>query len=219
MNSNSLTLRSINEILGDSFIVPSYQRGYRWTEQQVKDLLDDLWEFAKRQQKNEHDIYCLQPVVVKKNSDKWELIDGQQRLTTIHIILAYINNNIFKNPNASFSIEYSTRPGSQKYLDNIGSEISDEYIDFHYFNLAFDTIKNWFTSKGNQALTATEFYPVLLNNTKIIWYELGEHEDPIEVFTRINVGKIPLTNAELIKHCFCVKRTLSRGWNNLIKHA
>lgn len=209
MNSNSLTLRSINELLENDFIVPSYQRGYRWTELQVKELLDDLWEFAKRQQKNESDIYCLQPVVVKKNNESWELIDGQQRLTTIHIILSYINNNIFKDPNSTFSIEYATRPGSQKYLNEIGTQESEEYIDFHFFNIAFATVKTWFSQKGNQVLTATEFYPVLLNNTKIIWYELGDDEDPIEIFTRINIGKIPLTNSELIKALFLRKTNFS----------
>lgn len=59
---SKIELKKTNELLGMNFYIPSYQRGYRWTEQQVKDLLNDIDEF-----KQEGDNwYCLQPLVVKK---------------------------------------------------------------------------------------------------------------------------------------------------------
>lgn len=94
MAENKIELKSVSELLGMKFFIPSYQRGYRWTEQQVKDLLEDIWEFSKKK-KQEYEFYCLQPLVVKcmNNNDKqkaqlnineewYEVIDGQQRLTT-----------------------------------------------------------------------------------------------------------------------------------------
>ncbi len=51
--------------MGRAFHIPSYQRGYRWTEVEVKALLDDLWEFAQREP-NKHEFYCLQPIVLQK---------------------------------------------------------------------------------------------------------------------------------------------------------
>lgn len=49
MTENKIELKSVNELLGMKFFVPSYQRGYRWTERQVKDLLDDLNEFKPQE--------------------------------------------------------------------------------------------------------------------------------------------------------------------------
>ena len=45
MAENNVSLKTINDLLEYNFFIPSYQRGYRWTERQVKDLLDDIWEF------------------------------------------------------------------------------------------------------------------------------------------------------------------------------
>lgn len=90
-------------MLGYKFFVPSYQRGYRWSEQQVKELLDDVRDFAKKTDKVKGEFYCLQPVVVRKMSteekavkelnpnEEWhEVIDGQQRLTTLWLMHWYI---------------------------------------------------------------------------------------------------------------------------------
>ena len=88
------------------FFIPSYQRGYRWTKQQVLDLLNDIKEFAEKK-KDEYEFYCVQPLVVKlmdnkekeknnlnTNEDWYEVIDGQQRLTTIYLILASLKEAI-----------------------------------------------------------------------------------------------------------------------------
>ena len=68
MAENRIGLKSVNELLGMKFFIPSYQRGYRWTEQQVKDLLNDVNEFRPGTVKdtNEETWYCLQPLVVKE---------------------------------------------------------------------------------------------------------------------------------------------------------
>ena len=68
-----------------TFFIPSYQRGYRWTADEVTKLLDDIWESAGQR-------YSLQPIVVKSlRTGKWELIDGQQRLTTLWLLLRFMN--------------------------------------------------------------------------------------------------------------------------------
>ena len=72
MTENKIELKSVNELLGMKFFVPSYQRGYRWTEQQVKDLLNDVKEFEPQElsDSKEKTWYCLQPLVVKKMDGK-----------------------------------------------------------------------------------------------------------------------------------------------------
>ncbi len=205
MEENVIEILPIKDILTWDFFIPDYQRGYRWTELEVEKLLDDIWEFKDKPNKKEGEFYCLQPVVgtlrfnEKKKINQWELIDGQQRLTSIYILLSYIHNNIFKNADDIFTLEFATRPGSEDFLKMIDTNRKDENIDFYYICLAFEAIKSWFKGKGNQQLIATQIYPILLENTKIIWYEVNDGSPPVEIFTRLNMGKIPLTNSELIK--------------------
>lgn len=87
-----IATKSIHDLLGEKFYIPNYQRGYRWTEIEVKKLVDDLYRYFNEEKVNkdtkEKSYYCLQPLVVKKrDDDSWELIDGQQRMTTIFLLL------------------------------------------------------------------------------------------------------------------------------------
>lgn len=231
MEENKIELKSVSELLGMKFFIPSYQRGYRWTEQQVKDLLEDIWEFAKKK-KQEYEFYCLQPLVVKlmSNNDKqkaqlnineewYEVIDGQQRLTTIILILSSLKEaiSILGLPTDLYELKYQRESKDfnvARFLNNISdSKIDDSFIDFFYMGSAFNTIVKWL--KDNN-VNKGDFCNALLkhdlddnqdnsrdkaNNVRFIWYESVD-EDPIKVFTRLNIGKISLTNAELIKALF-----------------
>ena len=197
MNNNALSLRTIDDLLAEEFFVPAYQRGYRWTSRQVEDLLNDVLEFTQKEMKSAKEFYCLQPVVVRAMDGKWELIDGQQRLTTIYIILSYFNARFSADFRKQlFAIEYATRPNSKAFLENIDEERCDENIDFHHIHQSYITIRNWFADRAN---LINDIESAFLNRVKVIWYEVKEEIDPIDVFTRLNIGKIPLTNAELVK--------------------
>lgn len=212
MEENKIELKSVSELLGMKFFIPNYQRGYRWTEQQVKDLLNDIWEFSKKK-KQEYEFYCLQPLVVKRKDEdvlnsikaatsieevetllkgSWEVIDGQQRLTTLFIILSVLEEK------SLYSIEYETRDDSKDFLKNIEESKKNENIDYYHIYQSKQTISSWF---NNDEEKKAKFKNILLNSVKFIWYESVD-EDPIKVFTRLNIGKISLTNAELIKALF-----------------
>lgn len=212
MAGNKIELKSVNELLGMKFFIPSYQRGYRWTEQQVKDLLNDILEFSQKK-KQEYEFYCLQPLVVKRKDEdvlnsikaatsieevetllkgSWEVIDGQQRLTTLFIILSVLEEK------SLYSIEYETRNDSKDFLKNIDESKKNENIDYYHIYQSKQTVTSWF---NNDEEKKAKFKNILLNSVKFIWYE-SVNEDPIKVFTRLNIGKISLTNAELIKALF-----------------
>lgn len=231
--SNNISIKSIQELLEYHFFIPSYQRGYRWTERQTTDLLNDISDFIDKKNKSSQSWYCLQPVVVKKNfknDDKnlledlkkilefnthekaffetkkilddydnhkyWEVIDGQQRLTTLFLILIYLNTDGDKQ----YSIDYETRKHSKLFLQQIKDKTEEDAeinIDYYHIFKSYSTIENWFKNNGH---TKTDFRKVLLDEVKVIWYEASG--DSIDIFTRINSGKIPLTNAELIKALF-----------------
>ena len=196
---NKIELKTVGDLLGLKFFIPSYQRGYRWTEQQVKDLLNDVNEFEPQElpDSKEKTWYCLQPLVVRKmeendsrlegckDKNNWyEVIDGQQRLTTIYIILKEMNaSNDFPD------IQYQTRPQSGQFLANIKDETNDSNIDFHFMLSTRDEVA--------KSKVATDFVSKLLDSCRVIWYETPENA--YEVFKRLNSGKISLSNAELVK--------------------
>lgn len=225
---NQIRLMPVKELLGMNFFIPGYQRGYRWKTRQVEDLLDDIYEFM---QSGKDGKYCLQPLVVKysaskdrlldklnealkekendiqsayqvlKDYQRWDVVDGQQRLTTIYILLSYLDKT-----KAPYTLQYETRKGSQDFLKNIrnsqntnDSPKATDNIDYWHMANTYQVIVSWFKKKDN----LDNFKEYLLERTEFIWYETAE--DPIEVFTRLNIGKISLTNAELVKALFLNK--------------
>ena len=194
MNGNQILLETklVSDIKG-TFYVPSYQRGYRWGEDEVRRLLNDIYNNGKKN-------YCLQPVVVRKMDNSYELIDGQQRLTTLYLIYRYMKNvnPFFSEP--AFNLIYETRENSEEFLRNIDLTRRDENIDFWFIANAYETIKEWF--EEDLQIKALHIFEYFKEDVKIIWYEVGENEDAISLFTRLNIGKIPLTSAELVKALF-----------------
>ena len=203
--------RLVGQIEGE-FYVPSYQRGYRWDDSQVRALLDDVYE-------NRDNPYCLQPIVVRKDEQgRYELIDGQQRLTTLYIIYKFMTNRWPDYiDNVKYSLVYETREENEEFFNNIENEIkANDNIDFYFIHKAYKTVERWFFEKREKkplhvAGALTEYFD---HNVRVIWYELqeGTEEDAIALFTRLNIGRIPLTNAELVKALFlCESQTGKNG--------
>ena len=203
---NILELKTISELQEYDFYIPSYQRGYRWSPKEVIELLNDISNFTPRlvnESTDEKTWYCLQPIVIKEIVDnKFEVIDGQQRLTTIYLILYYLNQDfVEKKRDKLFQLDYQTRSDSKNFLNQLEEDINNKSnIDFFYISNAYKAINNWFEEKGNNFDTG-EFRSKFKFNSKVIWY-LSNEVDSISIFTRINIGKIPLTNSELIKALF-----------------
>lgn len=234
---DELTLKKVGEICNDknNFYIASYQRGYRWGKDEVNALLEDIYEVYVQGDKSPQ--YCLQPLVVKKrdnamltkklgeldesgiveNSQEigqacYELLDGQQRLTTLWLILNTLNEGAPSEP--MYSVYY---------------ELARQ-VDKNFIEKAKDTIKDWLgcheefnakakNYKSKQDLDWIEdkrqnYKKIILENLYFIWYEVKDDkvkELPLEegqsaaqgqsekLFRKINKGKIELTNAELFK--------------------
>ncbi len=191
----------VRDLSACKFTVPSYQRGYRWEPEQVEALLNDVCEF------NDSDgaKYCLQPIVIrpKEHEDEYEVIDGQQRLTTIFIILKYAYQGGLEEDNPSYSISYDTRSLSKGFLENeLGGVALDDCDtpDMFYMQSAWNTIDAWKKEKGLSPITfLTKIVSKIEESVMLIWYEIDKDQDPISMFRKLNMGKIPLTNAELVK--------------------
>ena len=225
-----MAITSIDKLMGRTFFVPSYQRGYRWGRQEVEALLNDLWEFYLQTkdkkdeearenllEENKNLFYCLQPVVLYKDKDEQareNLLDGQQRLTTIYLLLSYLDSRRREEgyDKPLFTLEYATREDSADFLAKklFASEESEvaSNVDYHYMRAAYGYIKDWFTQAPKHPGAAGKLIPLLLDedgkgpNVRVIEYYVEDDSDPIDVFLRLNQGKIPLTDAELTKALF-----------------
>ena len=211
-NMNNLTLKQVSELLSMKFYIPSYQRGYRWGEQEVKDLLKDIEDFAKSKKSSNDEWYCLQPVVVKRmgaHTEEYEVIDGQQRLTTLYIILHHLYNR-YKDEERPplFNLEYQTREDSTEFLNNLGedenadSKKANDDINFYYIHQAYLTVKQWFADKNIKDFNIANYESEIRYHTQVIWYDCSEDTPSIPIFIRINSGKIPLNESELIRALF-----------------
>lgn len=219
---NNLVLKPVSELLDESFFIPAYQRGYRWTKRQVTELLDDIKEFQKQSEEGPKSaFYCLQPIVVKKHGDSWELVDGQQRLTTIFIILTYLKDILTLLGKSRYQLSYETRVDSADFLNDINEERGEENIDFYHIVEAKRAVDEWF--KTQSTAYPISFIQTLLNddemgkNVKVIWYQINDNEDVTDVFTRLNLGKIPLVNAELVKALFLKSSNFDKN-GSVAKH-
>lgn len=170
------------------FVIPSFQRGYRWEEKQVTDLLEDIKQFADNDCPG-NNSYFLQPVVVKEityNEEKaYEVLDGQQRLTTLLILMKLLIENELSVKNSErfknnlYRIVYKNRP----QLDFDNPNPSDN-IDSYYLYEAKSTIEAWF--QKNNDYSFSNFINTLLykegvkRQVKIIWYALDKNYEEVE---------------------------------------
>lgn len=224
---NSLDLVPVGKLLRSnqsdwlSFFVPAYQRGYRWSAEQVVQLIDDLEEFRTRREANPNAFYCLQPLVVRPvrqgDIESLEVIDGQQRLTTILLILQVMRQLQYEEerdedakpyftrlPKDAFDIKYETRNHSSEWLpklseglfsDEVFEKFDNQNCDYSHFaevfRAAYERLKN---------VDRYSFQTILTNHTYFIWYMPSKGDDNnVEIFDRLNAGKIGLDNAELVK--------------------
>lgn len=237
---NLLDRCAIPELRDKNFFIPDYQRGYRWGETQIRQLLEDLYGFFY-DKRSQGAFYCLQPVVVKQmeqeqvnalglqsptdNNVWYEVIDGQQRLTTIRIILA-LESLLDDDKDLSFNIHYQTRPNLGSIFDNLQKKRDENKrytisapiegrmdIDTWHILQAANQIINWFQDetpplRPNLSSFKGTFYENFSNDrdkdksVQVIWYELRDDAKPVDIFKRLNDKCISLNNAELIRGMF-----------------
>ena len=235
------------------FVVESYQRGYRWDRGRAKQLLDDIYNNyrkyysrIKEKEIDDEDLgicgyeYCVQPLVVKRVGDRehmlengekiispvYNVIDGQQRLTTLYLIFGALNNTpgaekIVRYREDNVHITFKRKDNDSfdinKLIEDDTSELS---IDDMYAKDVYDFVKDYindivlnntekyyaFTGKesnSNKNYTIdrlTRFMHMLQYFTTIIWYEPKDSEE--DAFDVFNDKKIPLTGSELVKALF-----------------
>ena len=202
MKTEIKSVREVFELFKDKvFDIPPYQRGYRWGESEVTTMIDDIMEFNPSDKKEK---YCLQPIVVQEEygSEYVRIVDGQQRLTTISLFKEF-----FSAESGDLLPTCCSRLISENNEDR-------NVIDRAYLNGARKAI-----SIRLNGLDTGTLRDKLDGNCVFILCWL-EDENAEEVFERLNVGKIPLSSAEILKAYYvtefpqeCEKHDFINRWN------
>ena len=223
-SADELTLKKVGDICDDknNFYIADYQRGYRWGKDEVEALLNDIYKVYKKDDSGQK--YCLQPLVVKRRrncessallgnagvkemeneEDCYELLDGQQRLTTLWLILSELDRNQ----------KTETKKESENKTYQIYYELLRR-VDKDFIEQARGIIKNWIEKDNPESknLNKSKYRDVILRKLTFLWYEVTNgiskvdestdqnvgNNDSEKLFRKINKGKIELTNAELFK--------------------
>ncbi len=185
------------------FNVPSLQRTYRWGEKEIILLLNDLYEFYNTNEDSTNDFYPLQPLILKKsnkNDDTWNVLDGQQRLTTIKLIASYLK----MGKDYCLDISYDTREKTKDFLDNISNKKEEDVgtsMELYYIFHAYEVIKAWL-QKDTEKINAIRNVLFEKERTRFVVQEMNSDDDEAKTFQNINQGRIPLSCSELIKALF-----------------
>lgn len=207
-----------------TFNIPEYQRGYKWSEDQIKQLLDDINQFETHG--DEELFYCLQNITLvtnEKSISEFNIVDGQQRTTTLYLILSYLEQiGLVRD-----KLSYSVRGISNQFIQNLSQDNLDvilksndfeeflisfpeyDFQDIYYMYSCIKTVDNWFEHKK---VSKEYFLKKLLKKTKIIVNLVtGKKEE--ELFMNLNTGKVQLDGADLIR-AILITRVSREEMNN-----
>ena len=189
--------RSIYQIYLESqesmtYIIPVYQRNYAWEDDEITALVKDVYDSYR----NAKDTYYIGTLVTYKRGDNvYEVIDGQQRLTTIYIILKVLG---IKDGDIRNKLTYGARKTSAstiKKLDNyphLGDEVDGGIRNgYDYAKTAFDTI----VSEEERE----DFKQYFLNKVHVIHYRVPKDVDLNHYFEVMNSRGEQLEKHEIVK--------------------
>lgn len=190
------------------FLIPNYQRGYKWSvrldkeQTSVEFLVAGLKSAYEADNKNRNgQQFFLQGVTVVEDGDQVILIDGQQRTTTLYLLLYCLGReNITGNRN--IELDYSIRKNSQDFLNNLKKEEFDYHSadpdnqnqDIYYFKEAITQI---YTLLPND-LNRNDFANFLLNKISML-YIVVDRDKAVRTFTMMNGQKAKMHDEELVK--------------------
>lgn len=183
-NQTTNSLKSVQDILemGYTLYIPSYQRGYRWTQDEVKQLLDDLAG------QKDGEAYFLQLLAVREEEDeenkRLRIIDGQQRLTTCRLILKCCGVSVLPE------LKYESRKTENK-------------IDSRFRKEAEAAINDWLDEKKADGETEVrDRLKKRVLGAVFLYFPIEDSKHELDFFSRLNTWKIKATDSELVKCLF-----------------
>ena len=237
MSKLSIDQRNIKSLFQDrksDFLIPDYQRPYAWNEEKCETLWEDLFSFAfpnnNIEEFDEDDEYFLGPIVTYQNDNKkLEVIDGQQRLTTLMLLLRafydyfiYAQDSITKKTREEIAkCLWKTDINDEPKLDElkIQSDVAGEDDKTEFLNILKTGIveKNYVSNyaknfryfkekieefaKMYSIYTAT-FVQIIMKNCILLPIEADDQNTALRIFSTLNDRGMPLSDADIFKAQF-----------------
>ena len=237
MSKLNVDQKNIRLLLADKkadFLIPDYQRPYAWSEEECQTLWEDIFDFAIPEgdatKFNSEEEYYLGPIVTFKNdNNKLEVIDGQQRLTTLMLLLRAFHisfgnmqdENSKKTKEVIESCIWKTDEfgNANKELLKIDSEVAtdndkDEFLSILNTGSAPSNMKSkyaenfrYFQKKIDEFLRSYPGYfsylPArILNNCILLPIEADNQNTALRIFSTLNDRGLPLSDADIFKAQF-----------------
>ena len=180
---------TISDLFNDEnkckYIIPIYQRNYAWGDDEISSLLQDIKNACEQNKEQDKNYYIGSLVVYRRDSGNFEVIDGQQRLTTLTLIMHHLGKLGFRN------VSFEHRDESEQALSNLNSEKLPSN-----FSQALKTIKKVIDEWGNNKDEIVKF---LLDKVEIIRTEVPEGTDLNHYFEIMNTRGEQLEKHEVLK--------------------
>ena len=192
LNNNVNTLKIGELLTNDKYFIPIYQRNYSWGDEEISYLIQDLWNaYLNNENKN---YYIGSLVVNKKENGDFEVIDGQQRLTTLTLIMHYFcMNNLYENDFAR-NVHFEHRKDSDWALEHL------ELDNIHnVFKNALKSIKKYWAADQKTVEQQKSLADFLLTKVEIIRTEVPENTDLNHYFEIMNSRGEQLEKHEILK--------------------
>ncbi|MBF0282407.1 MAG: DUF262 domain-containing protein [Zetaproteobacteria bacterium] len=187
------------------YVIPLYQRNYAWGKPEIEQLLSDIWDYAKKANKPKTPYYLGSLVVAQRPNDAFEVIDGQQRHTTLSILLAALKakganiEDFPENTNLSFECRekassslqtlFSDKENGSKKSQNISGSIQR----------AFSVCESYL---GSEKIDVNSFAQYLLSYVKILRVVVPKETDLNHYFEIMNNRGEQLEKHEVLKARF-----------------
>ena len=180
---------TISDLFNDenkcNYIIPIYQRNYAWGDDEICSLLQDIKNACEKNKEQDKNYYIGSLVVYRRDNGDFEVIDGQQRLTTLTLIMHHLGKLSFRN------VSFEHRDESEQALSNLNSEKLPSN-----FSQALKTIKKVIDGWGNDKDEIVKF---LLDKVEIIRTEVPEGTDLNHYFEIMNTRGEQLEKHEILK--------------------
>lgn len=221
---------SIKELLmtgiKEKFLIPEYQRPYAWTDEQVITLFDDLKEYTNNQNESSYFLGCI--VSFTNENKEQEIIDGQQRITTLLLLLRAIHKKLQKMSDSKEKENFirQIEPAIWK-IDELTSVadyttvlIESKVMEVKYNQILESILKTGKTQLGskdrysvnynllvklldeyaiNETLNFYKFINNVLNKTIVLPIKADTQETALTIFSTLNDRGLPLSDADIFK--------------------
>lgn len=211
------------------FVIPEYQRPYSWGDDEINTLFDDLWNFSLERTQNKAKNYFLGCVVAYNENDERQIIDGQQRITSLFLLLraifSMLENEEDKTDKVSHFIgqiipalwkrdEMTGKEDRSKMLlrsevvSDSGNELLRKILETgktdplstDNYSSNFNTFVKLYQEKAKSSpIHIFEFILSILNYTIILPIDADDQETALTIFNTLNNRGLPLSDADIFK--------------------